>query len=502
MISSSQTELPKTIYAEAVVPFGNEDTIYDINNKEYSYVTQQSVNEYLVDSNEVEKARTFLREKGFKVSDSDNSKLPYLFVAGSPQRFKQTFGLEIRTREVSNVSLGKDVTVTHLVFDNQEPYGYAKISTDNTHPIKGITLSAPGILFQAASGTPPNPNYFHLKLPNDLASRLGAETVHDNNITGKNIRVAMIDTGHFLHPFFVQKGYIRKDVILTSLATDPNKDDHGHGTAHSANLYAIAPGVTLIPIKATPTISSNNETKDSILATTEALKIATNLDSPPDIITCSWGFNFENPNDILNFGGKSLEVAIAAAASKGIVVIFSGGNTGSRGFPADHPDVIAAGGVYMDENGTLAASNYATTYDSKIYPGRSVPDLCGLVGLKPSGRYLTLPVPAGSKMDQDYSIFDETDPDDGWAVFSGTSAAAPQIAGVVALMMQSNPALKGDPSGVKDILIETAVDVQTGSATLPDGNPKAAKAGQDLATGHGLVNAFAAVRKAQIRISA
>ena len=104
---------------------------------------------------------------------------------------------------------------------------------------------------------------------------------------------------------------------------------------------------------------------------------------------------------------------------------------------------------------------------ANIYPGRNVPDVSGLVGMLPkadlhhaaaAGRATTSTsatpaarIPNG----------DETANNDGWAAFSGTSAAAPQIAGVCALIKQACPRLT--PAEVKDILQRTARDVTTGT---------------------------------------
>jgi subtilisin family serine protease len=90
---------------------------------------------------------------------------------------------------------------------------------------------------------------------------------------------------------------------------------------------------------------------------------------------------------------------------------------------------------------------------------------------------------------------DLTAADDGWAVFSGTSAAAPQIAGVCALMLEANPALK--PADVKRILCATARKVTDGSARSMGVIPSEAPLSGADATGAGLVDAFAAVAMAR-----
>jgi subtilisin family serine protease len=164
----------------------------------------------------------------------------------------------------------------------------------------------------------------------------------------------------------------------------------------------------------------------------------------------------------------ALEAEIQAAVRRGVIIVFSAGN-GHYSFPGQMPDVISAGGVFVDQRGALQASDYASAFASSIYSGRSVPDVCGLVGLLPHGNYLALPVPAGCRLDTEGLAYDGTPPNDGWGVFSGTSAAAPQLAGLCALLLQADATLS--PSDVKAILRRTARDVATGHANLPPPAP-------------------------------
>jgi hypothetical protein len=127
------------------------------------------------------------------------------------------------------------------------------------------------------------------------------------------------------------------------------------------------------------------------------------------------------------------------------------------------------------------ASSYASSFDSHFYPGRHVPDLCGLCGnnVNDTAPLIMLPVQPGSTLD--YANTGSTD--DGWGIFSGTSAACPQVAGVVALVLEKDPSLT--PGDVRTHLIDTALDIKTGSSAMGD----AAGNGPDDATGAGLVNA-------------
>ncbi|MCF3609245.1 S8 family serine peptidase, partial [Planktothrix agardhii 1033] len=258
----------------------------------------------------------------------------------------------------------------------------------------------------------------------------------------------------------------------------------GHGTGESANLFSVAPEINFTMIKW--------NFKNSIAAFKKAVFLR------PDIISCSWGSSRQYSP--LSAYDIALTANIADAVYQGIIVVFSAGN-GHWGFPSQHPDVIAAGGVYLDSGGKLEASNYASGFSSNIYSGRIVPDICGLVGKKPRAAYILLPVPPGSTLDAVFGIpgfkhpdADETSSEDGWAAFSGTSAAAPQIAGICALMKQVYPQLS--PQQAKEILQQTAIDVIEGNSNSATGG-HSAKSGFDWATGNGLVNGFEAVKTAQ-----
>jgi subtilisin family serine protease len=90
-----------------------------------------------------------------------------------------------------------------------------------------------------------------------------------------------------------------------------------------------------------------------------------------------------------------------------------------------------------------------------------------------------LPVEPNDEIDQEfgglnYPDGDETQTNDGWAAFSGTSAAAPQLAGTCALMKQAWPQMT--PVQAKDILKTTARDVTKGRASPSTGHHRAGPA--------------------------
>ena len=340
------------------------------------------------------------------------------------------------------------------------------------------------------SAQPPQVTYYHLQMPQDVASLLNAIQLHADGKKGEGVRVAMIDTGfaHETHAFFATNGYT-SEVVLAGDAKDKKKDRFGHGTGQSANFFSLAPGAKFIGVK----IASNDFDGFDINPASMLEGFCTARLQNPDIIYISGGSNLRDndkkqrstlPNSL-----KALEAEILHAVASGITVVAAAGN-GAFSFPAMMWEVIAVGGVFVDQNRKMYASNMASAYDSKIYPGRHVPDVCGLVGME-EDRYIMLPIPPGCVID----ILKAADPNsgtttnDGWAAFSGTSAAAPKIAGVCALLKARKPSLT--PSEIKKVLQDSAIKVLEGSSNPLSSDNRIPQTGA-LATGAGLVDAFRA----------
>ncbi len=329
---------------------------------------------------------------------------------------------------------------------------------------------------------PPNTSLYHLRLMGVLRTLKGS-LCHRNSWTGRNVRIAMADTGFANHPFFTSQGYTMERVS-TPLAPNAMIDDVGHGTGECANILVMAPDCHFIGVK-----------HDDY----SALALETSLAQNPQVIVNSWGWDVDNYSmeELRNFDTnffnelREVETIINDAIDDGVVVIFSAGN-GHRAFPASMPDVLAIGGVTVWADGALEASSYASSFRSRLYPGRNIPDVCGIVGEYSQRQHLRghimLPVPNGSELEGEN--LSAAQGGKGWGIFSGTSAAAPQAAGLAALMLSINPNLT--PDEIKSILMATATDVTKGMSGLQD----PAEVGFDLATGAGLMNAFEACQVA------
>ena len=450
--------------------------------KAFGAINEETVLNFQSERSVIDQAANMLAEAGFEVLQVNEYTIN---IAGTQKTFEQAFATKLQTEERLVIKeWGREDTATFVECPETGIPGLIDTSkTPFRDVLEGVAIEEP-YYFMAPSKFAPLKSYWHLRVPAGVSLALNADRVHRGAITGKGIKVAMVDSGHYKHPFFVGRGYRVGPVVLGPGASNPLHDESGHGTGESANIFSAAPDVQLLPVKI------------SFVNSKGAFDKAVQL--KPDIITCSWGSSIMTGT--LSAANQALATSISAAWKAGIVVIFSAGN-GHWGFPGQHPEVISAGGVYMEPNESLRASNYASGFMSNIYPNRRVPDLCGLVGMRPKAIYIMLPVEPGDQIDKQLSggthpNGDETAPNDGWAAFSGTSAAAPQLAGVAALMLQACNKLK--PKDVRDIMMKTARDVKKGNCHANTGG-HAAVSGPDLATGNGLVDAHKAVLTAKIR---
>jgi hypothetical protein len=435
---------------------------------------------------------------------------------GTREQFERVFGTTLKIFRVQQAENAKarafyfpppnapwspDTALMKMIDDAyiQWPHIYMakKARARRRQPRTGPAVAGDPLAGAGAAAIPPRVNYFHLEVPADVPSLLRVPDVHRRGTTGRGVRIAMIDSGFAHgHAYFTRNGY-RSTVDLAPGVRSNSTDANGHGTGESANIFAIAPGATFIGIKI-----DNDDPNEQGASILEGFQQA--LTHQPHVISVSLGYDLTETNPAtgerltnrhltrLPNNLVALEAEIEAAVDAGVVVVFSAGN-GHVAFPGMMPDVISAGGVYVDERGGLRASDYASAFRSRIYSGRNVPDFCGLVGLLPHADYIMLPIPPGCAIDRDNASHDGTASSDGWAAFSGTSAAAPQLAAVCALLLERNPGLT--PTDIKSVLRRTSRDVLTGHAN-PASNHDApvlqARSGNDGATGAGLVDAFAA----------
>jgi hypothetical protein len=122
----------------------------------------------------------------------------------------------------------------------------------------------------------------------------------------------------------------------------------------------------------------------------EAIQVARD-ELGAQVLSNSWGslWDTDGPHATWDPYWALVEAELALCVEQSMLVLFSAGN-GGRSFTASMPETISVGGVYRDAEGKLSASNYASSFDSTRFPGEHVPELCGLVGLRPRAVYLPL----------------------------------------------------------------------------------------------------------------
>lgn len=272
----------------------------------------------------------------------------------------------------------------------------------------------------------PQLDRYHLRVPHDIAELSGVDRHNVDDLNGDGIDIVFIDSGLWIHPHFVKYGY-NIDVEPAVSLLDPTRDERGHGTAMSSVFLSIAPKSKLTMIK-----MCCREMSFPVAAMQKAVS------KQPDIINCSWGtIGFE----------PQLHLEIVNAISKDIQVVFAAGNgstddTRSMFQSIAVPEVITVGGVYINKfEGVEELSNISSSFESCIYQGRSVPDVCGPCGKMPHAHLILFPTEPGSDFDRRNGKNDGTKCDDGWLVSSGTSAAAAWVSGHIALLKQKNRSL-------------------------------------------------------------
>jgi serine protease len=243
---------------------------------------------------------------------------------------------------------------------------------------------------------------------------------------------------------------------------DPAAPDRpAHGT-HSAGIIAqttgngvgeagVAPEAAIMPVRVLGRDGSG--TDDQIAA-----GIVFAADHGAQVINMS----FDSPDD-----RPMTRAAVAYAASKGVTMVAATGNTGRAvvGWPAAYPDVIAVGAVRID----------------RTRPAYSSYGVLGDVDLVAPGGDLSVDQNGDGAPDGilNQTMVYSTDTFGEQAV-EGTSAAAPHVSGVAALLIGSG--LATTPAQVRRALVGSALDL---------GPP-----GPDPMYGAGLVQARAALTAA------
>jgi len=294
---------------------------------------------------------------------------------------------------------------------------------------------------------------------------LGVTPLWKFGVTGTGVGVAVIDTGvdGSLPDFNAANGQSR---VIVSAVDNKNAttatDGYGHGTDVAGIIagngdnrpgsdplhgqyVGVAPNANLISLKVSD--ESGNAT---VLDVIYALQFAVDHQSQYNIRVVNLSLDSATPQ---SYKTDPLDAAVEAAWMHGIVVVVAAGNRGNASdavqySPANDPFVITVGG--LDENGSSNPSNdtiaswssQGTTQD-----GIQKPDVYA-----PGAHIVSVLAPN--------SVFANTNcgclvGNGQYIQTSGTSMAAPAIAGLVADLLQLHP--QWTPDQVKGDLTSYAV---------------------------------------------
>jgi serine protease AprX len=297
---------------------------------------------------------------------------------------------------------------------------------------------------------------------------VGAPELWRSGTRGKGVGVAVLDSGTRDHEDFqtiesttdslTSNRLVRKVAVATSDQGSP-VDDFGHGTwvagivggrgfgnasGRSVGKYAgVAPDVSLVGVKV-----SN---RDGVSRISDA------------IAGIEWSIENKDRYNlrVLNLSLAStvaesartslLDAAVELAWFKGLVVVVAAGNAGPNSMrfpPANDPYAIVVGAT--DPNDTVGTaddqiawfSSYGRTQDGVVKP-----DL-----VAPGRRIVSALASRQSELAQLYP--DRLIEGGKYIRLSGTSASAPVVSGVIALLLQGRPELR--PNQVKWLLQRTA----------------------------------------------
>ena len=273
-----------------------------------------------------------------------------------------------------------------------------------------------------------------------FAALIRATDVWAAGITGSGVGIAVIDTGINTR----DANFKGRIVATTSMLRGPSSDKTGHGT-HVAGIAAgdgkrsdgrftgVAPGANLIAVKVGNLDGVN--VGDAIAGMEWVLENASRY----NIRVVNLSFTSTVAESYLV---SPLDAAVEQLWLNGIVVVAAAGNRGTDAFAADHPPandpLVITVGAFSDEATLDSTDDFLKSWSSRglSRDGFEKPEV-----VAPGSRLIAT---VGFSRAELIQLYPQNVIEGTYFQMGGTSASAPVVAGVVALMIEANPGLTPD----------------------------------------------------------
>jgi serine protease AprX len=304
---------------------------------------------------------------------------------------------------------------------------------------------------------------------------IGMQNVWNGGYTGAGIGIAVLDSGVQAGPDF---GTRLTQVLLPGQTA--TGDAYGHGTfvagvaagsSPDGRYVGVAPGAKVYGIRVAGS--------DSVLSS----DVIAGLDW---VLANHLLYNIRVVNISLSEAATSsyladpLDTALERVWQNGVTVVVSSGNRGAGAIsyaPANDPYAITVGATDTNDTATVSDDTVAsfsssgTTQDGYVKPEILAPGR-KILSVFPLGTTLAGLAPAANILAG------------GYGMMSGTSFAAPQVAGAAALLLEAHPAWT--PDQIKAALLQTAQSM-TGPTKLLSVSAVVALTGTPSPANQGLV---------------
>lgn len=343
---------------------------------------------------------------------------------------------------------------------------------DRLSEIDGIQLIIPDVDLELVAPVEESPAPSLVAAIPGVLSQMNVPTVWRRGLTGKGRLICSFDTGvQGSHPALASKWRGNRAALhsawFSTIAPDTLPyDKAGHGThtmgimvgSTDVDSFGVAPGAEWITAGVIDQGKSLNLTiADILFAFQWALDPDGNpatTDDVPDVILNSWGI----PKGIFPACDPTFSGAIANVEAAGIVTVFAAGNEGPNPSTLRQPADNATSPLNTFSVGAVDSFLNVAAFSSRG------PSYCDASQMKPEIVAPGVAIRSCTK-------------GSAYTYMSGTSMAAPFVAGVVALLREYNPDATVDE--IKQALISSARDIGA--------------AGEDNASGYGFVDAAGAL---------